>query len=107
MIPAGDEHDQLSARLSPLLDEYVEAQNLRVVCGTQAGFVLQKDADTVRTPDISFVAAHLPPAGIPKDYWPFARDLAVGVVAPADRFEVMQTKVAEYFSAGTRLVWVV
>ena len=29
------------------------------------------------------------------------------VVAPADRFEAMQTKVAEYFSADTRLVWVV
>ena len=45
-------------------------------------------------------AADLLPAGIPKDYWPFAPDLAVDVVAPVDRFEAMQTKVAEYFSVG-------
>jgi len=108
MVLAGGEHGKLIARLSRLLDEYVEAQNLGVVCGAQAGYVLQKDPDTVRAPDASFVSsAHLPPAGIPKDYWPFAPDLAVEVVAPADRFEAMQTKVAEYFSAGTRLVWVV
>ena len=108
MVVAGGEHGKLSARLSRLLDEYVEAQNHGVVCGAQAGFVLQKDPDTVRAPDTPVVAAaHLPPASIPKDYWPFAPDLAVEVVAPADRFEAMQTKVAECSSAGTGLVWVV
>jgi len=69
MVLAGGEHGKLIPRLSRLLDEYVEAQNLGVGCGAQAGYVLQKDPDTVRAPDASFVAAaHLPPAGIPKDY---------------------------------------
>ena len=69
MVLAAGEHGKLSARLSRLLDEYVEAQHLGVVCGAQAGFVPQKDPVTVRAPDNSFVtAAHLPPAAIAKDY---------------------------------------
>lgn len=29
------------------------------------------------------------------------------VVSPNDRFDEVQAKVAEYFAAGTRLVWVI
>ena len=45
-------------------------------------------------------AADLFPASIPKDYWPFAPDPTVAVIAPAGRFEAIQTKVAEYFPVG-------
>ena len=108
MALAGGEHGKLSARLARILDEYVETHDLGVVCGAQAGFILRTGPDTFRAPDAAFVAsAHLPPTGIPKGYWPFAPDLAVEVIAPEDRFEEMQAKVAKYFSAGTRLVWIV
>ena len=101
MVLAGGERGELSAHLSRLLDEYVEAQYLGVECKAQAGFLLQKDPNTVRAPDAFFVAAaDLLPAGIPKDYRPFAPDPTVEVIAPADRFEAIQTKVAEYFSVG-------
>ena len=45
--------------------------------------------------------------GIPKSYWPFAPDLAVEVPSPNDRFSDVHLKIAEYFAAGTRLVWIV
>jgi Uma2 family endonuclease len=62
----------------------------------------------VRAPDVSLVAkGRIPAAGIPKNYRPVAPDLAVEVVSPSDRFEDVQTKVADYLAAGTRLVWVV
>ena len=101
MVLAGGERGELSAHLARLLDEYVEAQYLGVEGKAQAGFLLQKDPNTVRARDAFFMAAaDLLPVGIPKGYWPFAPDPTVAVIAPADRFEAIQTKVTEYFSVG-------
>jgi Uma2 family endonuclease len=108
MAPTGGEHGVLTVRLGRLLDEYIEAHDLGIVCGAETGFVLRRTPDTVRAPDVSFVAKErIPTTGVPKTYWPFAPDLAVEVVSPSDRFDEVQTKVAEYLTAGTRLVWVV
>lgn len=108
MAPTGGEHGVLTIRLGRLLDEYVETHALGIVCGAETGFVLRRTPDTVRAPDVSFIAKdRIPASGVPKTYWPFAPDLAVEVVSPSDRFDEVHTKVAEYFSAGARLVWVV
>ena len=91
-----------------LLDEYVEAHDLGIVCGAETGFILQRTPDVVRAPDVAFVAKdRIPATGVPETYWPFAPDLAVEVVSPSDRVDDLQAKVGEYFTAGTRLVWVI
>ena len=78
MAPTGGEHGVLTIRLGRLLDEYVEAHELGLVCGAETGFVLRRTPDTVRAPDVSFVAKErVPTTGVPKTYWPFAPDLAV------------------------------
>jgi Uma2 family endonuclease len=108
MAPTGGKHGKVTARLGRLLDEYVEAHDLGIVCGAETGFILQRTPDVVRAPDVSFVAKdRIPATGEPETYWPFAPDLAVEVVSPSDRFDEIQAKVGAYFSAGTRLVWVV
>lgn len=106
--PTGGVHGKVAARIGRLLDEYVEARRLGIVCGAETGFILQRDPDVVRAPDVSFIAQHrIPSAGEPEAYWPFAPDLAVEVVSPSDRADDLQEKIVEYFAAGTRLVWVV
>ena len=108
MSPTGAEHGALTARVGRILDEYAEAQRSGVCCGAETGFILQRDPDVVRAPDAAFVTAdRVPTAGLPKSFWPFAPDLAVEVASPSDRFSDLHTKVAEFFSAGTRLVWIV
>ena len=108
MPPAGALHGQLSSRIGRLLDEHVEAGNLGVVCGADTGYVLARAPDTVRSPDVSFVARERVPAGgAPVRYWPFAPDLAVEVVSPTDRVDEIEEKLSQYFDAGTRVVWVV
>jgi Uma2 family endonuclease len=108
MAPTGGEHGVLTMTLGFLLYEYVRAQDLGIVCGAETGFTLRRTPDTVRAPDVAFIAKErIPTAGVPKTYWPFAPDLAVEVISPSDRFDEVQTKVAEYLTAGTRLVWVV
>ena len=44
---------------------------------------------------------------IPTFYWPSAPHLAVEVLSPWDRPAEVRRKVAEYFAAGTRPVWIV
>ena len=108
MAPTGGEHGVLTIRIGRILDEYVEAHDLGVCSGAETGFILQRSPDIVRAPDAAFIAkARIPESGIPKTYWPFAPDLAVEVTSPSDRFSAVQAKIAEYFSAGTRLAWVI
>ena len=108
MTPTGAEHGVLSIRIGRLLDEHVSARGLGVCCGAETGFILQRDPDIVRAPDVAFVAAaRIPKTGIPKTYWPFAPDLAVEVLSPSDRLTDVHAKIAEYFAAGTSMVWIV
>jgi Uma2 family endonuclease len=108
MPPTGRAHGAVSVRVGRLLDEYVEAQRLGVVCGAETGFILRRRPDTVRAPDASFVRKERVPAtGDPERYWPFAPDLAVEVLSPSERTADVQAKLADYFDAGTQLVWVI
>lgn len=108
MSPSGAEHGLVTAALSHALREYVNRTQAGVCCGAETGFILQRDPDVVRAPDAAFVAwERIPASGVPKSYWPFAPDLAAEVISPGDRFADLQTKVVEYFRAGTRLVWVI
>ena len=108
MTPAGARHGAVAFRLARLLDEHVEARRLGVGGAGEAGFILRRDPDVVRAPDVSFVAAaRVPATGIPSGYWPCAPDLAVEIVSPSDRFSDVHRKIEDYFAAGARLVWVV
>ena len=107
MTPTGAAHGVVTARIGHLLHEYVSRRGLGVCCGAETGFILRRNPDVVRTPDAAFVAARrIPDTGVPTSYWPFAPDLAVEVVSPSERHADVQTKVAEYFAAGARAVWV-
>jgi Uma2 family endonuclease len=55
--PAGGEHGRIAARLTARLLEYVEEHWLGVVYGAETGFVIARDADTVRAPDVAFLSA--------------------------------------------------
>jgi Uma2 family endonuclease len=108
MPPTGAEHGDAAMNAGFLLKGYVKTHDLGVVSAAETGFILKRNPDTVRAPDAAFIAkARVPLEGIPRTYWPLAPDLAVEVVSPNDRFDEVQEKVAEYFTAGTRLVWVV
>ena len=74
--------------------------------GVEAGFVLARNPDTVRGPDVSYVRAErIPETGIPEALWELAPDLAVEVVSPGDHAGEVREKVREYLVSGTQLVW--
>src|SRR6266576_3021495 len=62
---------------------------------------------TVRGPDIAFIRETRLPEPEPVGYPALAPDLVVEILSPSDRPGDVLGKVADWLSAGTRLVWVV
>jgi len=106
MIPAGDEHGRITVTLTYAVAGHVMSQQLGLLHGAETGFVLSRDPDTVRAPDLAFTRAERvsPPV---RGFVPAAPDLAVEVLSPDDRPGYVREKVAEWLEAGTLAVWVV
>ena len=99
------EHGVIDVRLAARLHAFVEGAELGVVL-SNAGFVIAENPDTVRGPDLAFVAAARVP-GYSGEYWRLGPDLVVEILSPSNSASAMQGKVLDYLEAGTRLVWVV
>lgn len=79
----------------------------RVLSGGSA-YVLERGPDTVRGPDISFVARDRFPAGrLPSVYLDGAPDLAIEILSPSNRPAEMRERVMAFLAAGSREIWLV
>lgn len=108
MPPGGWGQGKQSSRLDRSLGNYVEAHGLGEVATNEPGFLLTRDPDTVRSPDVAFVRAErLLEADPERGYYPGVPDLAVEVISPNDLYTDVDEKVAEWLEHGTRLVFVV
>jgi len=105
--PPGFRHGEVTARLASALMMHVDAQHLGRVVAGDAGFKLQSDPDTVRGADIAFVSWERLPQRSPVGFPSLGPDLVVEVLSPGDRPGETLAKVADWLSAGTRLVWVI
>ena len=106
LIPPSFEHGRVAMRIGARIVNYVEAHGLGTVVAAETGFLLSRDPDTVRAPDVAFVRASRR-AGAKRGYYPGAPDLAVEVLSPDDRPGYVREKIAEWLDAGTIAVWVV
>jgi len=74
----------------------------------ETGFLLARNPDTVRAPDVAFVARErLATAPKGRGYFPGPPDLAVEVISPGDTYAEVEAKVEEWLAAGSRMVVVV
>ncbi|MBP90517.1 MAG: hypothetical protein CMJ64_28050 [Planctomycetaceae bacterium] len=108
MNAADAEHGVIIVRLSWRLGQYIEETGLGVAFGAETGFIVERDPDTVRAPDIAFISQdRCPTDGVPKEFWPGAPDLAVEVMSPSDTAAEVHEKAGMWIAAGTKLVWIV
>lgn len=108
MSPAGATHGFVALNAAVILRQFVHSHGLGVAFAAETGFILSTDPDTVRAPDVAFVAAERLPAGdLPAGYMRLTPDLVVEVVSPSDTTSELQSKVFTWLDAGCRLVWVV
>ena len=107
--PMGALSERVASRLLGFLFAYVQSNSLGDAYGSTTGYrCFPGDPKKVRKPDVSFVpAALITPAVLLRAYFSFAPDLAVEVVSPNDSYEYLEQKVADYRSAGVRLIWIV
>jgi Uma2 family endonuclease len=105
MTPPGREHGEIAAEITFLLRGHVGKKKHGSVT-TEIGFILARDPDTVRAPDVAFIRRERRSES-PEKYVPGAPDLAVEVVSPTDRVEEIDSKTQAWLDAGTALVWVV
>ena len=108
MAPSGSEHGDISADIHISLGAYVRANNLGRTRIADPGFILEREPDSVRAPDVAFVRRErIEAIGKTVFFWPEAPDLAIEVISPNDRYPEVNEKVADYLTAGTRMVVVV
>lgn len=105
--PVNDLHMTIMELLVDLLRDHVRSRDLGLVRPDGLGYVLRRDPDTVRAPDVSFVAWESVPEGPPSArFWEGPPTLAVEIVSPHDRAGEIHRKVQDYLEAGARQVWV-
>ena len=100
------DHDRTFRRVLRLLGDFAESHELGEVFG-ETGYVLARDPDTVRGPDVSFISRERLRGFDGARLFSGAPDLAVEILSPSNRRGEMHAKVADYLAAGARLVWVV
>jgi Uma2 family endonuclease len=102
--PASWRHGWVAGRVHSALLLWAQANHTGVVVAAETGFVLRRNPDTVRAPDIAFVRA-----GRTVQANPFAEgapDVAVEVLSPGARAGATARKGRDYLEAGAAQVWI-
>lgn len=104
---AGATHGIICARLLAVLSTFVKTNNFGVVFGTGTGFLVERNPDTVLGADVAVVShQRLNDVENLDKFLPFAPDLAIEVLGPLNTVDEIDEKIALYFAAGSRAVWV-
>src|SRR6266478_4447604 len=96
--PAGSLHGLVAMSLGAELVAHVKRTWAGGVFAAETGFKLASNPDTVRAPDVAFIA---------KDRLPSRDTKGYPALSPDDRAGEVLAKVGDWLSAGCRLVWVV
>ena len=107
MVPPNWEHGGVALNIGSAMLIFVRRNSLGAV-RVESGYRISTGPDTVRGPDVSFVAASRVPADVSGiSSFPGAPDIAVEVVSPSNTAADVARKVREYLAAGSQRVWAV
>ena len=107
MSPSKPLHGVVCARIAAALINFVEANDLGMAFGAETGFIVERDPDSVLGADAAFVShERLDTVENFEKFFSFAPDLAVEVLSPSNTTREINEKIAFYFAAGSRAVWV-
>jgi Uma2 family endonuclease len=108
MAPTHADHGDVAGALHAELGYYIRRNRLGKVYSAETGFLIARNPDTVRAPDIAFIqTGRLTPEASAANWNPVIPDLVVEVISSGDRAAQIDAKVQMWLDAGVRLVWVV
>lgn len=103
----GFTHGRVTANLGTRLGAHIENTAANQVLLAETGFKVARDPDTVRGPDLAVLHRDRLAVPEPRGFMELGPELVVEVLSPGDRPGEVLAKVADWLSAGTRLIWVV
>lgn len=106
MAPASFGHGAIAGRITGPLRQHVKGHDLGEVVTAEASFLLRRNPDRVRVPDVAFVARERLPSTSWDSFLIGPPDLAIEIVSPTDRLTAVRAKAREWLDAGARFVWV-
>src|SRR4029453_7993326 len=102
--PTGMYHSEVGARISYILQKFLDQAPLGRIYGSDVG--IQLPDGNLRSPDACFVSAGKLPGGkSPVTFGELVPDLAVEVLSPGDSAREVADKIGEYLECGVRVVW--
>src|SRR5881397_1893555 len=105
--PPGTHHGALAANLAYYLSDFVRRHGSGAIFAQDTEFKIASDPDSVRAPDVAFVARERTGLIRSRGYAELAPDLLAEILSPDDRPAEVLAKVADWLAAGTKLVWVI
>lgn len=103
--PPGTYHGKIAGRLLTRVGPFVEERQLGEVFGQDTGFKIASNPDTVRAPDLAFVARERLSLLGRRGYAAMAPDLVAEILSPDDRPGEVLAKIGQWLEAGVRLAW--
>ena len=104
--PPGTHHGAIAANLAYYLSDFVRRHGSGAIFAQDTGFKIASDPDSVRAPDVAFVARERTGLIRSRGYAELAPDLLAEILSPDDRPAEVLAKVADWLAAGTTIVWV-
>lgn len=107
--PPSPRHGHVTSNVAFLLETHIRQFRLGRVMAGDTGFILARDPDTVRGPDVAYLSYERFAADekLPLHYGDMIPELAVEVVSPSETRRYLQQKTEEWLAAGVRVVWLV
>jgi Uma2 family endonuclease len=105
MSPAGFDHGDIAMLVGESLSAYVRKRRLGKATAAETGFILRRNPDTVRAPDVAFV--RIDRVKKTPGFFLGAPDLVVEVISPNDTYAEVDAKVVDWLSSGVQIVIVI
>jgi Uma2 family endonuclease len=106
VMPPNPIHGGIAAEITMHLKLWAR-QNQAGMVGVEGGFIVRRNPDRVRGPDVWFIQADRVPEPKPEGFWAIAPNLVVEIISSSDTVEVLKEKLEDYFAAGTQLIWLI
>jgi Uma2 family endonuclease len=103
VMPPNPHHGMIAFKVVERLGSWLE-QSQAGIAGTDGGFILGRNPDRVRGPDVWFIRSERIPE-FSEGFWEVAPDVVIEIISSSDTAEVLKEKLQDYFHAGTKLIW--
>jgi len=107
MSPAGGLHGWVMLNVGSPVRERVRRTKSGYIFGAETGFLIERDPDTVRAPDVAFVRLERVKHGLTERFFEGAPDLAAEVLSPTDSASEVHEKAEQWLRAGCSEVWLI